>query len=352
MGSIDREIFGTLPNGGKVEVYKLTNKNGIEAKIMTYGGTIVSLKTLDRYGNSGDIVLGFDTFAPYLRDSPYFGSLIGRYANRIKCGSFMLDNKVYQLDINNGINHLHGGKNGFDKVMWKAYPSSTSDTTRLRMTYLSHDNEEGYPGNVSIEVSYTLTDTNELIIHYEAITDSTTIINLTNHTYFNLAEGGSILDHILQINADNFLPVDETLIPTGEFRFVENTPMDFIHPIKIGININSADEQLEFAGGYDHNWILKKAHQPNEPAAIVSEPKTGRMLKVYTSQPGLQFYSGNFLNGSIRGKGGVIYNKHAGFCLETQHYPDSPNNAAFPSTVLQPKEVYKQTTTYAFDVLG
>jgi len=336
-----------MPDGREVPVFTMSNEHGTEVKIIAYGGVIKNINMPDAQGDIGDIVLGLDTLADYLDRSRYFGSLIGRYGNRIARGRFMLNGVAYQLPINNGVNHLHGGFKGFDKVLWQA--RELSDGVELH--YRSHCGEEGYPGNLEATVIYALTDANELRIEYFAATDKDTIVNLTNHSYFNLAGLGTILDHELTINADAFTPVDNTLIPTGEIRNVKGTSMDFTSATAIGKHIGNQDEQLAFAGGgYDHNFVLRSPGSGLRTVARVHEPKTGRTMEVVTTQPGLQFYSGNFLNGSIAGKGGQPYLKHSGFCVETQHFPDSPNHTNFPNTVLRPGEEYRQTTLYKFSV--
>jgi aldose 1-epimerase len=343
--NIRSEHFGMMPDGREVKLFTLANDRGMEIKVINYGGIITELNVPDRDGNIGDVVLGHDSLDGYLNRSRYFGALIGRYGNRIRRGQFVLNGIEYDLPINNGKNHLHGGFKGFDKVFWNV--DETSDG--LRLTYRSWDGEEGYPGNLAATVIYSLTDTNELRIEYHAATDADTIVNLTNHSYFNLAGGGTILDHELTINADAFTPVDETLIPTGELRCVKDTPMDFTEGAAIGVHIGEPDEQMRFAGGgYDHNFVLRPANGELKCVARLYEPKSGRTMEVITTQPGLQFYSGNFLDGSIVGKAGIAYYKHSGCCLETQHFPDSPNHADFPSTLLRAGEEYRQTTVYRF----
>jgi aldose 1-epimerase len=346
--TIQRQAFGKTADGQTVDLYTLTNRNGVEAKIMTYGGTVVSLRVPDRNGKLGDVVLGYDSLEGYLKNNPYFGSIIGRYGNRIAGGKFSLNGRQYTLARNNGENHLHGGVKGFDKVVWQAKESNTKDGPSLTLSYVSKDGEEGYPGNLSVTVVYTLTDKNELKIDYAATTDKETVVNLTHHSYFNLAGRGSILDHQLTIHADRFTPVDGGLIPTGELRSVKGTPMDFTRPAAIGARIDQQDEQLILGKGYDHNWVLGSGGGRLAHAATVYEPASGRVMEVHTTEPGLQFYSGNFLDGSITGKGGEVYAKRAGFCLETQHFPDSPNHPNFPSTVLRPGRKYSTTTIYKF----
>jgi aldose 1-epimerase len=345
-GNIDKKYFGKTKDGIAVDIYYLKNKNNMEAGIMSYGGTVVLLKAPDRNGKIDDIVLGYDQLEGYLSKSPYFGSIIGRYGNRIANGKFSLENREYILDKNDGPNHLHGGVIGFDKIVWDAEIVKTREGKALRFFYLSKDGDQGYPGNLKVEVVYSLTDDNALKIQYHAETDKATIINLTNHSYFNLRGSGSVLDNEIKIHADHFTPVNEKLIPTGEIRKVKGTPMDFSDFVKIGERIDQADQQLEYAGGYDHNWVLNKDKNNITKAAEVYEPLTGRVLEVYTTEPGMQFYTGNFLDGTIKGKNHVVYHKRAGFCLETQHFPDSPNQPGFPSTVLRPGETYSQITSY------
>jgi aldose 1-epimerase len=347
---ITKETFGRTADGQEIDLYTLTNAKGCEAKITNYGGILVSLYVPDREGNLSDVVLGFDTFEPYLANLPYFGALIGRYGNRIGKARFTLDDMEYELAANNGDNHLHGGIKGYDKVVWDAETVERSDGPALRLEYLSQDMEEGLPGNLSIEVFYRLTDDNGLRIDYRATTDKKTVVNLTHHSYFNLADAGAtdILAHEMMIVAEKFTPVDEGLIPTGELRSVEGTPMDFRQPVAIGDRIEQDDEQMRFGTGYDHNWVLNNQDSSLALAARVYERETGRVMEVLTTEPGLQFYSGNFLDGSQLGQSGVSYERRSGFCLEAQHYPDSPNKPEFPSTVLEPGDVYRQTTIYRF----
>ncbi len=348
--SISKTDFGITQDGQKAKLYTLTNANGMVVKITNYGGVITELWVPDKNGNPGDIVLGFDTLAEYEKDSPHFGCIVGRYANRIANGKFTLDGKEYTLAVNNGKNHLHGGIKGFDKVVWDAHSFENKDGVGLRLHYLSKDMEEGYPGNLDVYVTYTLTNDNEIRIHYEATTDKPTVCNLTNHTYFNLAGQGypTNAENQLMLNADNFTPIDEGLIPTGEIRSVKGTPMDFTKLTPIGKNIDADDEQIKFGGGFDHNWVLNKKSDEMLLAAKVFEPTTGRVMDVYTTEPGIQFYTGNFLDGTLKGKDGKVYPHRSAFCLETQHYPDSPNKPSFPSTVLRPGEKYETTTIYKF----
>lgn len=345
---ITRDTFGVTTDGVAIDRYTLVNPNGLEADIITYGGTLISLRVPDRSGVLADVVLGFDTLEPYLGEHPYFGSLIGRYANRIAGGRFELNGHSYALACNDGPNHLHGGPHGFHRTVWSAREDASADGSSLELTYLSRDGEEGYPGNLSVTVVYTLTDQDELRIDYTATTDQATIINLTNHSYFNLAGHGNILGHELELAASHFLPIDPTSIPLGELRPVQGTPMDFTTPTVIGNQIDVDDEQIRYAQGYDHTWVFDKESGSLEMVGRLSEPTTGRVMEVYTTEPGVQFYSGNLLDGSLTGKGGQIYTKHSGLCLEMQHFPDSPNHPQFPSTVLRPDETYCQTTIYRF----
>lgn len=366
--SIDKAPFGTLPDGKTVDIYTLKNNAGMTVAISNYGGTIVRWTAPDKNGKYEDITLGCDSIGGYLKGVPYFGALIGRYGNRISKGKFNLEGKNYTLAVNNIGNHLHGGIKGYDKVVWTATPIQQEEPA-LKLTYLSKDMEEGYPGNLSIEVVYTLQKDNSLKIDYTATTDKTTVVNLTNHAYFNLTGNmnNTILDHEVTINADTYLPVDKTLIPTG-IKPVAKTVFDFTTAHKIGERINdSSDIQIKYGGGYDHAWVLttKNASQPTQNAkpdtqnpkntegslhlaATVSEPTSGRIMEVLTTEPAIQFYTGNFLDGTIVGKGGVIYKRRSGLCLETEHYPDSPNQAKFPTTVLKVGNTYKTTTVYKF----
>lgn len=355
---VEASPFGALPDGREVTLYRLANDHGLAVEIMNYGGIIVSLRAPDREGNVEDIVLGFNSLDGYLSDAyrqlnPYFGALIGRYGNRIDQGRFTLDGTTYQLTANDGDNHLHGGGRGFDRRLWDAEPFSGEDGEGLILRHVSEDGEEGYPGRLEATVTYTLTDDNALKVRYRAETDQATPVNLTQHSYFNLAGEGApgILDHVLTIHGDAFTPVDEMLIPTGEIRDVAGTPFDFREPTPIGARIADADRQLERGGGYDHNFVLSMDSAPLDApraAARVVEPGSGRVLEIATTEPGLQFYSGNFLDGSVTGKGGEPYGQRSGFALETQHFPDSPNQPDFPSTILEPGETYHSLTVYRF----
>lgn len=347
---IRKQNFGNMPDGRAVDLYTLVNLSGLEARVMTYGGTLVSLRTPDRDGALADVVLGFDELSPYLSEHPYFGCLVGRFANRIAAGSFRLNDKLYQLARNDGCNHLHGGITGFSKVLWEARARVSATGPQLVLNYVSAAGEEGYPGNLKVEVIYTLTDAHELILDYSATADTDTVLNLTNHAYFNLAAGGTVLDQVLRIAGDEFLPVDEKLIPLGERRQVLGTPFDFTRPETIGSRIHADEPQLRFAGGYDHCWVLNKVMGKCALAAELQDPQSGRMLSVFTTQPGMQVYTGNFLEGSIRGKAERAYEQHSGLCLETQHFPDSPNQPTFPTTILKRGEHYRETTVYRFAV--
>ena len=350
--SISMRPFGETTDGKSVSLYTLTNRNGVVAKITNYGGIVTSISVPDRKGNLGDVVLGFDNLASYIKSSPYFGALIGRYANRIAKGRYTLDGKKYQLFINNGVNSLHGGKQGFDKVVWTAHEVHPANGVGLSLSYVSKNAEEHYPGNLTTNVVYTLGNDNSLRIDYRATTDRDTILNLTSHSYFNLngAGHGSILDNILTINADRFTPIDKTMIPTGKLESVFGTPFDFTRPTAIGKRIYEKNQQLIFAGGYDDNWVLNRHGSGLQFAARVYAPKTGRIMTVYTTEPGIQFYTGNFLDGTIIGKGGITYKKHDALALETQHFPDSPNHPNFPTTELKPGHTYRQSTIYKFSV--
>jgi aldose 1-epimerase len=336
------QAFGRTQDGTEVEIYALTNDRGLRARVMTYGATLVSLEVPDRAGKMGDIVLGYDALEGYLKSSPYFGSIVGRYGNRIAKGRFTLDGTTYRLAANDGENHLHGGIKGFDKVMWSAEPVRENGAVSVRLRYLSRDGEEGYPGNLAVTVVYTLTNDDVLKVSYEAAADKATPVNLTHHSYFNLAGGGDVLGHLLMLAAESYTPVDAGLIPTGEMRPAYGSAFDFTSPHTIGERIAQVD------GGYDHNFVLRSGGGKVSLAARVAEPASGRVMEISTTEPGLQFYSGNFLDGTIRGKGGKVYGKHAGFCLETQHFPDSPNKPHFPSTILRPGDVYKSLTIHKF----
>lgn len=337
---------------GPAQLFTLKNSNGMTVEITNYGGIITRLFVLDRNGTLDDVVLGFDSLAGYQSEHPYFGAIIGRYGNRIAKGKFSIDGKAYTLAINNDPNALHGGPTGFHKRLWKAGEIKGDGYVGLELSRVSKDMEEGYPGNLSVMVRYLLNNRNELLIEYEATTDQPTVVNLTNHSYFNLkgAGKGDILGHELMIAADKFTPVDKTLIPTGELRPVEGSPFDFRTPTAIGARVNADDEQIKFGGGYDHNFVLNRQGTGLQLAASVYEPTTGRFMEVLTEEPGIQFYCGNFLNGSNVGKGGVKYDYRTGFCLETQHFPDSPNRKDFPSTLLKPGEKYRTSTIYRFSV--
>ena len=349
---VSRQPFGTTPAGEAVDLFTLTNANGVEMRVMTYGGIIVSLKVPDRQGALGDVVLGYDSLAGYVKDSPYFGAIVGRYGNRIAKGRFTLNGTEYHLAVNNGPNHLHGGIRGFDKVVWRAEPFRDARGRGVVLRHTSPDGDEGYPGTLRATVTYTLTDRNEVLIDYEATTDKATPVNLTQHSYFNLAGSGDILGHTLMIAADRYTPVDSTLIPTGVLAPVAGTPFDFTTPHKVGERIGDANEQLRFGGGYDHNFVLTRPDTGLVLAARLTDSASGRTLEIRTTEPGVQFYSGNFLDGSITGKYGTVYRHRTGLCLETQHFPDSPNHPAFPSTILEPGRVLHSRTTWTFGTLA
>ena len=347
--SVKMQPYGKMPDGTEVEVYTLTNAAGMQARIITYGGAVASLTAPDKSGKYADIVLGMDSVDGYRQQANYFGALIGRYGNRIGHASFTLEGKQYTLPKNDHDNTLHGGTQGFDKRVWKAHEMNTAAGPAVELTYISKDGEEGFPGTLSAKVVYTLTDANELKIEYTATTDKPTVVNLTNHSYFNLAgPGGDVLQHQVTILADRFTPVDAGLIPTGELKAVKGTPFDFTKATAIGARINQDDPQLKFGNGYDHNWVLNKRAGALGKAAEVYEPKSGRVMEVTTTEPGLQFYTGNFLDGKVKGKGGIAYPFRGAFCMETQHYPDSPNKPAFPTTELKPGQTYHTTTVYKF----
>ena len=350
--SIEKESFGQTDEG-EAFLFTIQNKNGIKIKVTNYGGIVTHLYAPDRNGKTADITLGFDSLPSYLAGNPYFGAIIGRYGNRIAGGKFTLDGNEYTLAQNNGPNSLHGGNNGFDKKLWHTKPIETREQVGLEFYRLSPDMEEGYPGNLEVTVRYLLNNDNEWIIEYEASTDKKTVVNLTQHTYFNLngAGKGDILDHELMIKADHFTPVNETLIPTGEIEVVKGSPFDFTRPTPIGKRINENHPQLKRGGGYDHNFVLnRQAENDLEMAASLYEPLSGRFLEVLTTEPGIQFYSGNFLDGSLVGKAGKPYEFRSGLCLETQHFPNAPNQKGFPSTVLEPGQTYRSKTVYRFSV--
>jgi aldose 1-epimerase len=344
------EPFGKTPDGTPVEIYTLRNPAGMTARIITYGGIVQSLDVPDKRGNFGDVVLGYHTLGGYLTNSPYFGALIGRYGNRIAKGHFTLDGKTYSLAINNGSNSLHGGLKGFDKVVWHVERANyTPNGPQLKLSYTSPDGDEGYPGTLTVTALYTVTPENALRLDYTATTDQDTIVNLTQHSYFNLANHGDVLNHVVYINADTFTPVDSTLIPTGELRPVEGTPFDFRIPATIGSRVNiTTNEQIQFGGGIDHNWVMNHPIGKLGLDAWVSEPTSGRIMEVWSTEPGLQFYTGNFLDGTIKGKNGQVYPYRGAFAMEPQHFPDSPNHPNFPSVVLKPDEVYHNTIIYKF----
>lgn len=347
--AIQTEAFGTLPDGRVVNRYTLSNGKGMEVKVINYGGIIQSVYVPDKKGVLEDVTLGFDTLPPYLHNAPYFGAIIGRYGNRIGKGKFTLEGVDYTLPVNNAPNHLHGGTVGFDKVFWEI--AVEEDANALVLTYVSRDGDQGYPGTLHCSILYRLTESNELWIEYTATTDKSTIINLTQHAYFNLAgsKSTSVLDHVLTLEAETFLPINEHLIPSGEYRPVKHTPFDFSQPKPIGQHIEEKEEQLLLARGYDHCWIVKKVEEDLlQKVGRVEEPISGRRMEVYSSEPGVQFYTGNFLDGTLKGKNGNSYPPRAGFCLETQHFPDSPNQVTFPNTVLHPHDTYRSTTVYAF----
>ncbi|HVW86029.1 MAG TPA: aldose epimerase family protein [Bryobacteraceae bacterium] len=343
--TVKKSDFGKMPDGAAISLYTLTNSKGMEARIMTYGGILVSLKAPDRKGAMVDVVLGHDSLAEYVADhKTYFGALIGRYANRIGHAQFKLDGVVYKLPKNDGENSLHGGTRGFDKHVW----SGREVPDGVELTYVSKDGEEGYPGNLKAVVTYRLLDDNRLQIHYAATTDKDTVINLSNHSYWNLKGSGDILGNLVTLNADRFTPIDAGLIPTGELRSVANTVFDFRKATAPGARINQNDPQLKLGKGYDHNWVLNRSGAGLQLAARVEEPSSGRVMEVYTDQPGIQFYTGNFLDGTVKGKGGKVAAFRSALCLETQHFPDSPNKPSFPSAELKPGQKYDTTTEFRF----
>jgi aldose 1-epimerase len=348
---ISKKLFGLTSDQTSVELFTLRNRKGMEATIMTYGGIVTSLKVPDRRGTLGDVVLGYDHLEGYLKKNPCFGTLVGRYGNRIARGRFVLDGVTYKLAVNNGPNHLHGGLKGFDKVLWSARSVDSASGPALQLTYMSRDGEEGYPGNLLVTAVYTVTEDNALNVDFVATTDKKTVCNLTHHSYFNLAGKGDVLGHVVEINADRFTPVDANLIPTGEIRPVAGTPLDFRKPVPIGQGVNDPrDEQIKFGNGYDHNFVLNKKANEFSFAARVTEAGSGRVMEVWTTEPATQFYTGNFLDGTITGKGGWVYQARNGFCFEPQHYPDSPNHPEFPSTVLAPGQTYRNAIAYKFGV--
>ncbi|TLP74023.1 aldose epimerase family protein [Maribacter sp. ACAM166] len=350
MVTIQKADYGTTSDNKCVEIYTLKNQKGMEVKIITYGGIITSLKAPDRNNGYDDIILGYDSLSQYISGSPYFGAIIGRYGNRIAKGKFSLDGTSYSLSTNDGQNHLHGGEKGLDKVVWDAAIEQNDRTAALKLNYLSRNMEEGYPGNLNTTVTYSLSNDNTLDILYEATTDIKTVVNLTQHSYFNLSANFSndILKHEVTIYADSFLPVDATLIPNGDLKNVTGTPFDFREAKAIGKEIEEANDQLEKGLGYDHCWVLNNQNEGVRLAASAYEPESGRMLEIFTDQPGIQFYSGNFLDNTLPTKQGGTYAQRTGFCLETQHYPDSPNQASFPSTTLNPGEKYETRTSLRF----
>ncbi len=351
-GTITHADFGKTKAGQTVEIYTLRNGHGLEARILTYGGIVQSLSVPDRKGRFADVVLGFDNLSGYLTNPPYFGALIGRYGNRIGGAKFTLAGQTYQLAANNGPNSLHGGLKGFDKVVWAARAQSTTAGPSLILNYVSPDGEEGFPGKLEVTATYTLTDKNELNLEFTAHTDKTTVVNLTHHSYFNLAGqgNGDILGHLMQINARQITPVDSTLIPTGEFADVTGTPFDFRQPTAIGARINAPDQVLEYCRGYDQNWVINKPLGQLGLQARVVESVSGRVLEVWSDEPGVQFYAGNFLSDTLVGKGGTRYHRRTGFCLEPQHYPDSPNKPQFPTVELRPGQIFQSTISYRFGV--
>jgi len=352
--SVTKTTTSSRFQGTPVDEVTLKNRRGVELHAISYGGIITSLKVPDRAGKPGDIVLGFDQPESYWADPPppFFGAIVGRYGNRIGKGKFTLDGKPYSLATNNGVNHLHGGNKGFDKVLWAIATKDAPEGSQAIFSRTSKDGEEGYPGNLQVRVTYTLTEKNELIVDYHATTDKATPVNLTQHSYFNLAGEGSgdILGHQLTIDADRYTPVDDTLIPTGELAPVQGTPFDFRQPTAIGARIDQDNPQLKNGKGYDHNWVLTRKGTGLQHAARLTDPKSGRTMDVATTEPGLQFYSGNFLDGTIKGKAGHVYAHRSGLCLETQHFPDSPNKPNFPSTILQPGKAYESRTVFTFSV--
>lgn len=349
ISTISKEVFGDLPDGQTADLYTLTNKNGMTVNITNYGGIITKLTAADKKGEWADVVLGFDSLAPYLGEHPFFGALVGRFGNRIANGKFTLNGTEYKLAINNGPNSLHGGIKGFDKVLWKATEVKEDSTVGLKLEYTSKDMEEGYPGNLNVTVVYTLTNDNSLSIDYTATTDKETVVNLTNHSYFNLTGlKRDILGHEVTILSDSIVPVNKELIPTGKLRAVEGTPFDFRKATVVGAGIDKTDdEQIKNGGGYDHCWVINRTDKGLIPFATVKDPESGRFMEVFTTEPAVQFYTGNFLDGGLKGKG-ATFGKRFGLCLETEHYPDAPNQPQFPSTSLKPGDTYRTTTVYKF----
>ncbi len=352
--SVNVRDFGVTPQGDTVNQFTISNGNGMEVKIINYGGIITHLKVPDQNGKIEDVVLGFDDLESYLKGSPYFGAIVGRYGNRIAKGKFSLDGQEYSLVTNNGENHLHGGLKGFDKVVWDGEVVENEHDVKIKLHYLSKDMEEGYPGNLDVTVTYTIKETNEIEIDYQATTDKATVVNITQHSYFNLTGNTKtdILDHEVMINADNLLPVDAGLIPTGEFLPVEGTPFDFNEMHQVGERIDEDHEQLKLGGGYDHCWVLNKSDvNALDWVVKMTEPVSGRVFELATTEPGIQFYSGNFLNGSLTGKFGIAYEQRYGLCFEPEHFPDSPNQPDFPSVVLNPGEEYHTKTIWRFSIV-
>lgn len=343
---VQKSAFGKLPDGTDVDLYTLTNSQGMVARIMTYGATLIGLDVPDRNGKMADVVLGFPSLEQYVKGHPFMGSTVGRVANRIGKGQFTLDGQQYTLAVNNGPNHLHGGLKGFDKAVWKASPARSADGPAVKFTYLSADGEEGYPGNLKVVVTYTLTNKNALRIDYTATTDKATPVMLTNHSYFNLAASGDILGHELKLMAERYTPVDENVLPTGKITPVQGTDMDFTRPHRIGERIDRIGATDPH--GYDHNYVLNGGGKSLAVAAQVYEPTSGRVMEMRTTEPGTQFYTANFLDGTLTGKGGMVYGKHAGFCLEAGHFPDAVHHANFPSIILRPGNTYRQRTEYVF----
>ncbi|MFA7421241.1 MAG: aldose epimerase family protein [Melioribacteraceae bacterium] len=347
---IEKRFFGRVDVDKEISLFTLTNKKGMKVEISNYGAAVVSIQVPDKNGKTEDVVLGYDSAQGYEKCKSYFGVIVGRYANRIDKGKFTLDGKVYQLNVNDGENHLHGGIYGYNKRIWIAEPLQVDSTQSLKLSLIDNDGEQGYPGNVSIKVTYSLTEKNELIVEYSGRTDKTTIINTSHHSYFNLSGDltKTILDHQLMLDADYFTSVDKGLIATGELTKVESTPFDFRSLTPIGKNVNADDQQIRYGLGYDHNWVINNWDKSVKKVGELYEPNSGRLMEVFSDQPGIQFYSGNFLDGSVMGKRGSVYKYRTGLCLETQHFPDSPNKPKFPSVTLKPSEKYKQKTIYKF----